>query len=1676
MKKTTMLAMAAAVVLAAGAAHADYARGDFNGWGTGAPLQQTGNFWSTTVVASATAPAGGLKFDLDGNWGSTAWGAGTSATVNGSIGTARNDGSGNLSMPATVNKYYTFHLAGTYNWGERAYVVMETTYQPVTFLSVTDDSATQGMSNVTVMASCMAGYATQISPEEDLYAMYTTDGWSTRHLVKATKTGLVGRMAIPGQPGGTTVEYFVFSSTMPTNLFTDAPVYSSPANLDQLGFCMLSSANGGATRSYTVVPTERVAGNAWHCPTNLEPWASATMRDPATVCEGDTPFLRLGGYPKSGTEAITSGQLKYKAGSGNWTTRNLRQENTDASAYPENAYWTNSLPADKMTEGTLVQYYFVATYSNSATLATTYVGTLDGVPSTTWTNEALAKSNAFTFTVGAAPVVPADLGNAWHVPTNAEPAGAYMRNPRHPYANQAVSVYNGNQDGGSGGTLGNQTGGTVWYRSGNGAWSSAAMSFDVAQGNNKYWRGEIPANAFAALATVEYVIEVRYSDHDTTYLGMADGSSVASGTYATLAEAQARAFDFTYGGTPGSEPGFLWHGGNAVKLGGDTVELWVKIGYKDGANAWADEAEIRYAVKETAAPGARGVRRVAKGARSADATLTNTVAMRLDHTEWDGGGNGEAMWWVGTVKDAALAASPNAVLEYQIAARRTTAGGGNGVWRLAEYQSDGMNDQVYQYRMVGTGAGGLTVNGQNADYTTSKFFIDEAAGETAHLRVVYAPPAGAQDVQLYSNVGRRDFWNADLDGDGVADAIRPPSGNLYTASTTNGYYRAWPMTWDAAAGGYVWEADVGQCGAYRLTARYRAAGSTNWSYYSELGSGVRDHAVVISPKKVLRQTVYEVNGLTAKATSATENGRSTFADLIDGSDSFDEFGIEYLNKIQANCLWFQPIHTSSGYGLAPGGEPGSPYAAKDYFAVSKWFGRDGTSAGALAEFQRFVAACDAGKTTNMAASHVGTINIMLDGVFNHTSWDAVFGEMGERMGLVPQGAGASTAIASVKPGWYANCSDYGAPATWYTGPAGGQHDIACAPDRGDFGKWGDTAELFYGAYSALVRHNPDNNGDYLNEDDQYDYTSMTADTVKLWEYMGSYVPFWLEKTGHPGSNTWGEVNADGVVKDDLGIDGLRCDFGQGLPPQFWEYCINRARSVKWNFMFMAESLDGGKVSYRSNRHFDILNESFVFSMVNAGSPADVKNAVEGRKSAYNGGAVLLNLTSHDEVMPYSDPWVTASRYAMVSSVQGLPMCFYGQEQGITPCTADKSGKGEGASVDGDASSGFAKFELNFGKWVANFKNWNKLTVWENPPDVGWSRHMAQWYGRVNWARLNDAALRGGNTYYLGRKGAGTYDNGRIFAVAKAEDDANEASGKDAVLAFTLFVNPGDHSGMTETYDLSACAGMIGLQNSATAFYNVRNLASSNAESFVWATPKSGAELTSDGITVVFLSDGTGNIYDDGHIVQYLKLEKVGLVPTLTLDSATEDGFAASWTACTDASGYVFEVSTTADFATTVVQRNVSGTSTAVTGLSADTVYYARVKGAGTWSETASIRTAAAAPVSGYAGWLAEMGLTEADCPAAGVASNGMSNWSCYVADLDPRGAEALELEALGLDAAGVRYTFPASADRYYVLEEYTNLLTAPTVRVIGWGVPGMIVTNATGDLWFGRLKVYLEAP
>jgi Bacterial TSP3 repeat len=763
----------------------------------------------------------------------------------------------------------------------------------------------------------------------------------------------------------------------------------------------------------------------------------------------------------------------------------------------------------------------------------------------------------------------------------------------------------------------------------------------------------------------------------------------------------------------------------------------------------------------------------------------------------------------------------------------------------------------------------LTINNTSGPYQTTKFFIDEIAGESYPLNISATFNAGTPptEVEVVTNLNRREKADQDNNGDGVFDGILPPARDLSGQNETH-YYKAYAMT----AAGSTWSTSipVTKTGAYRATVRYRFSPTGPWFYF-----GDRDHAVVVSPKKTLEMTLYELNPLTIEATANDSGGRSTFVDLLgaaDGdTDGIDPLSLDYFNSIQTNCLWFQPIHPTGGLGVeeeSPGTPyvPGSPYATKNFFAVNPYLGSANTEASALSEFQIFVQKADDN------AGAVGTINIMLDFVANHTAWDAVYGQGGVDLGLT---GSATTALPA---NWYSRTGDYGQAATYFSGLS--DKDKAVAPDRGDFPtKWNDVSELYYGRYSALWRYTTYTAGSepHKNEDDFMDWNSVSPEVVKLWRMFGHYPRYWLQQTGHSLSNSTTGSYAARLAADNKGIDSLRCDFGQGLPNPAWEYIINKTRSAKWNFVFMAETLDGDQPGYRSNRVFDILNENMVFRFTadHLNNEAAIQSELETRRDTYRTGAILLNLTSHDEILPDNDAWLNATRHAVLASVPGLPMVFSGQEQGIQNYNTNAGT----FHYDGFETD----HELNFGKRIPHFKKWNRAQFWYSTPvDLRPPNNagMAQWYGRVNWARLNSPAIKSINQYYLDQRPNGTTPNSNVFAIAKYEEAGASPAFKDVVLCFAnLFVHGAAHSVAADTFDLRGGVGdplwpLLGIQNSASRQYNIRNLASGNAGANIWSPARTGADIYSNGV-FVSLGGGTVNpITNDGELAQFLKIVDV----------------------------------------------------------------------------------------------------------------------------------------------------------------------------------------------------------
>jgi hypothetical protein len=77
-------------------------------------------------------------------------------------------------------------------------------------------------------------------------------------------------------------------------------------------------------------------------------------------------------------------------------------------------------------------------------------------------------------------------------------------------------------------------------------------------------------------------------------------------------------------------------------------------------------------------------------------------------------------------------------------------------------------------------------------------------------------------------------------------------------------------------------------GVYRLTARYRVSGNTNWNWYSTNApyttANRRDFSVVVSPKRAMSMVLYElaVNNIGAQGDDQDGSLRSTLTDLYNG--------------------------------------------------------------------------------------------------------------------------------------------------------------------------------------------------------------------------------------------------------------------------------------------------------------------------------------------------------------------------------------------------------------------------------------------------------------------------------------------------------------------------------------------------------------------------------------------------------------------------------------------------------------------------------------------------------------------------------------------------------------------------------------------------------------------------
>ncbi|MEP4076606.1 alpha-amylase family glycosyl hydrolase [Haloferula sp.] len=1020
-------------------------------------------------------------------------------------------------------------------------------------------------------------------------------------------------------------------------------------------------------------------------------------------------------------------------------------------------------------------------------------------------------------------------GDIWHIPFNQE-AGVPDR-MRDPYVeidpSGSFTVYQGFYK--NGGANGNQTGGSLFYRNAStaGSWQSTSLGFHADEGNNQFWKASIDLGAGGLNAgtndIVEYYVLVTFdgvsgTNPEDTYIHGGDLDPGGGNQSATTTEATAQASPYSIR----NRPAWIFHADNRV-INGDDVEFWAKVGYigdiNDQSTRWADAGRVYYTTDGTEPGGSLG-------SPTGTTQVANFSYSHPEQNEIDQGSvtGGRGMWWSASVPDLLLGKPLGTTFRYRLGFWNTDT----NEEKFADHNA-GTNDQIFSFTNGNLGDPVLTVatpttGSLNGDYTTSKLYVDEVAGDSIPITVTFAPgESNITEIECVTNLNQRHRTDTDKNSNSISDGqeYNQTEDIIGPASDDTFYYHAHAMTMTGSPGEYSVMIPATRTGAYRLTARWKVDGDPDWRWYTAFGR--RDHAITVAPTDARDICLYEINTLTIEANGGGFANRSTFEDLHDAPGALrtgdgKNFNLSYLQNLGVNWLWFQPVHPPAieGRETDPATsmpyDHGSPYAIKNFFEIDPAMSVGNTRAAGMTAFQDFVAAADA-----------GNVEVMLDAPFNHTAFDVELAQQG--VDLFSPSSDPTDTIRSTEARFFSKGDIFNSANNNYGERAANAGEATNAPDRGDFGKWGDVIDVYFGNYDSLVRLNPSENSRHLNEGDQFYYTDPSWDGVtrNTWKYFRDYALHWLDQTGYPAGTPHDEANRN------KGIDGLRCDFGQGLPPQAWEYIINAARTRKWNFVMMSESLDGGAVTYRSNRHFDIMNENIVFPLKSASTANDYRQIFEDRRNSYGQGLVLLNNTSHDEEN-YVDPFEALVRYSVAGTMDGLPMIFMGQELGIS------------------RTFGFNFYETNFGKEIGHFKKYNSLDpIWDDG-DFG-NDQLFQVYAGINAARKSSPSLRSVNRWFLDGNGF----NNQIFATAKYETSGGSPAFNDVVLAFTNIDRNNDQS---DTFVIpSELTPLIGLEDSR--LYDVKNIAAylgQNAgrrDTWLWngGSGLSGASLKSSGFSV-----------------------------------------------------------------------------------------------------------------------------------------------------------------------------------------------------------------------------------
>ena len=206
--------------------------------------------WTTTFEYTGSTGSVNFKFASGGSGGEWAnqWAChGFTVDAVNSVGMC---GTSNNTASMTQNNHYTFIFKDN-GYATTSVCLMETSADPVAISGQSRTTASGVNPAPTQAVTIEVTLSGTKSAEERVFLVYTTDGWTTRAAIEVENiSGTTGSAAIPGQAGGTTVNYYFATSTMDLEVVT-----ATEENFD-----MRSIATGGAS-SYAVASSYESVAN-----------------------------------------------------------------------------------------------------------------------------------------------------------------------------------------------------------------------------------------------------------------------------------------------------------------------------------------------------------------------------------------------------------------------------------------------------------------------------------------------------------------------------------------------------------------------------------------------------------------------------------------------------------------------------------------------------------------------------------------------------------------------------------------------------------------------------------------------------------------------------------------------------------------------------------------------------------------------------------------------------------------------------------------------------------------------------------------------------------------------------------------------------------------------------------------------------------------------------------------------------------------------------------------------------------------------------------------------------------------------------------------------------------------------------------------------------------------------